>query len=86
VPVRTTGRILTGRHHHPRRASGRRHLPVVRIEDVDLRRRPRAVREHRASGAGQDLRSTGRYAGHLIVHRPEVPGDRWATAERSTPR
>ena len=44
------------RHHHPRRAAGRRHLPADRQQDVDLRRRPRADREHRPPGAGQDPR------------------------------
>ena len=35
---------------------GRRHLPADRQQDVDLRRRPRADREHRPPGAGQDPR------------------------------
>ena len=35
----------------PRR---RRQLPALRHQDVDLRRRPRAGREHRPPGAGQD--------------------------------
>ena len=49
--------------------AGRRHLPAVRQQDVDLRRRPRADREHRPPGAGQDPRRTGRGEGHLAVHR-----------------
>ena len=40
--------------------SRRRHLPAVRPQDVDLRRRPRTDREHRPPGAGQDSRRPGR--------------------------
>ncbi len=55
--------------------AARRHVPAVRQQDVDLRRRPRAVREHRPPGAGQDPRRAARREGHLAVHRAEVPGD-----------
>ena len=54
--------------------AGRRHLPADRQQDVDLRRRPRADREHRPPGAGQDPRRSARREGHLAVHRAEVPG------------
>src|SRR5215207_1563177 len=47
------------------RAPGRRHLPADRQQDVDLRRGPRADREHRPPGAGQDPRRTARREGHL---------------------
>ncbi len=72
-PVRAAGRVVAGRHRHPRRAAGRRHLPVVRLEDVDIGRRARDVGEHRASGARQDSRRTARHQGHLAVRRAEVP-------------
>ena len=52
----------------------RRHLPADRQQDVDLRRRPRAEREHRPPGAGQDPRRPAGREGHLAVHRPQVPG------------
>ena len=86
APLRAAGRLLAGRHHHPRRAAGRRHLPADRQQDVDLGRRPRADREHRPPGAGQDPRRTGRREGHLAVRRPEVPGERRRLAGRAQRR
>ena len=71
--VRAAGRLLARRHHHQGRAPGRRQLPAHRQQDVDLRRRPRAHREHRAPGAGQGPRRPGRREGHLAVRRPQVP-------------
>ena len=57
VPVRAAGRLVAVGHHHARR-TGRRFavrpaLPRHRQQDVDLGRRPRALREHRAPGPGQ---------------------------------
>ena len=49
-------------------------LPPVRQQDVDLRRRPRAEREHRPPGAGPDPRRARRGQGHLAVHRAEGAG------------
>src|SRR5215210_7850763 len=49
-------------------------LPADRQQDVDLRRRPRADREHRPPRSGQDPRRPARGEGHLAVRRPEVPG------------
>ena len=63
---------------------GRRHLPAVRHQDVDLRRRPRAVREHRPPGAGQDPRRAGRGEGHLAVRRAEVPRTTTVAASATT--
>ena len=79
-PVRAAGRLVAGRHHHPGRAPGRRHLPADRQQDVDLRRRPRADREHRAPGAGQDPRRTARGEGHLAVPRA---ASSWSSADGS---
>ncbi|GAA4332188.1 hypothetical protein GCM10023162_36900 [Klenkia terrae] len=51
---------------------------------ADLRRGPRAQREHRPPGAGQGPGRTGRGEGHLAVRRPEVParGGRPGRAQR----
>ena len=84
--VGAAGRLVARRHHHPGRAPGRRHLPADRQQDVDLRRRPRADREHRPPGAGQDPRRSARREGHLAVRRPQVPGERRRLAGRAQRR
>ena len=83
VPVRAAGRLVAGRRHDARRAAGRRHLPAVRQQDVDLGRRARAVREHRPPRARQDPRRTGRGEGHLAVHRAQGASSRPASATTS---
>ena len=57
--VGVPGRLQPGRHHDPGRAAGGRHLPPVRPQDVDLRRRPRSQREHRAPGPRPHHRGAG---------------------------
>ncbi len=59
---------------------------LIGQQDVDLRRRPRAQREHRAPGAGQDPGRPARRQGHLAVHRPEVPLDDDGNAGRAQRR
>ncbi len=85
VPLRAAGRLVAGRHHHPRRAAGRRHLPAHRHQDVDLRRRARADREHRPPGARQDPRRPARGEGHLAVRRARATSTT-APAQRRRPR
>ena len=55
-------------------------LPAQGQQDVDLGRRARAHREHRAPGAGEDPRPDGScspgHPGHLAVHRAEEAGRR----------
>ncbi len=75
------GGLVAGRHPHPRRTAGRRHLSAVRLQDVDLRRRTRTHREHRQPGAGQDPRWAAGHQGHLAVHRAQVP-ERTARTQR----
>ena len=79
--LRAAGRLQPGRHHDPRRAAGRRHLPAVRPQDVDLRRRPRDGREHRPPGAGAHPGRARRHQGHLAVPGAQAPGR--ATTARS---
>ncbi len=76
VPLRAAGRVVAGRRHHDRAPAGRRHLPAHRQQDVDLRRRPRAQREHRPPGAGPHRRRARRRQGDLAVPGPEAPGRR----------
>ena len=66
------GGLVARRHPHPCRTTGRRHLPAVRVQDVDLRRGTRTDREHRQPGARQDPGRAARHEGHLAVHRAEV--------------
>ena len=58
--LRAAGRVVPGRHHDARRTPGRRQLPADRHQDVDLRGRPRAGREHRPPRARQDSRARPR--------------------------
>ena len=75
VPVRAAGRLVAGRHHAPRaEPADDGTYRVTGDEDVDLRRRPRTHREHRAPRAGQNPRRAAGGQGHLAVHRAEVPG------------
>ncbi len=77
-PVRDAGGVIAGRHPDPGRTAGGRQLPPVRFEDVDLRGRTRAHRQHRQPGAGQDSRWACRYQGNLAVHRAQIPcQQRW---------
>ena len=71
--VRAARRLEPRRRRHPRGARRRRHLPDLRQQDVDLRRRPRDGRQHRPPGAGQAARRACRLARHLAVHRAEAP-------------
>ncbi len=48
--------LLARRRDDPRRAAARRLLPAVRQQDVDQRRRARAVGEHRPPRAGEGAR------------------------------
>ena len=72
-PLRAARRLEPGRRRHPRGARRRRHLPDLRQQDVDLRRRPRDGRQHRPPGAGQAARRARRVARHLALHRAEAP-------------
>ena len=67
-----------GARRHPdlRGAAGRRHLPRVRPEDVHLRRRPDAHREHRAHGAGAHQ---GRAGGGARASRCSSCRNSWST-------
>ena len=80
------GGLVAGRHPHPCRTAGRRHVSAVRIEDVDLRRRTRAHRQHRQPRARQDSRRSGRHQGHLAVHRAQVPRRRRRRRRRTQRR
>ena len=87
VPVRAAGRLVARRHRDPRRAAGRRQLPALRHQDVDLRRRPRAGREHRAPRAGQDPgRPAGRASGISLFIVPKFLSRRRRSANATTSR
>ncbi len=98
VPERAAGRLQPERRRHPRRARRRRlrgrpagpALPAARQQDVDLGRRARAHREHRAPGAGEDRRRRGphraRHQGHLAVHRAQAAGRCRRPADRRAQR
>jgi hypothetical protein len=53
---------------------------------VDLRRRARADREHRAPGAGQDPRRPSGPEGHFAVHRAQGAGRLGRLARRAQRR
>ena len=82
----TAGRVVARRHPHPRRTAGRRHLPAVRFQDVDLGRRTRAHRQHRQPRTGQDPRRTAGHQGHLAVHRAQIPCRRRRLGRRAQRR
>ena len=98
VPERAAGRLVIERRGHARRARRRGFrsrpagpaLPPARQQDVDLGRRARTHREHRAPGAGEDRRCRRPYRaghqGHLAVHRAQADGRRRRQADRRAQR
>ena len=87
VPVRAAGGLVARRHHHPRRAADDGTYRLDRHQDVDLRRRPRAGREHRAPGAREDPGRPAGGQGHLAVPRAQVlVGRRQRRAQRRRAR
>src|SRR5579885_3631467 len=82
VLVRAASRVFAGRRQDARDAAGRRPFFDGRRQDVDLRRRARADREHRPSGAGAHRRRAGRRPRLVAVHRAALPGERGRHAGR----
>ena len=82
-PVRARGRFGRGGAAHQGRTQRRRHLVDHRQQDLHLVGRPRHGRQRRPPRAGPHARRPSRDQGHLVLHRPQVHGERRRHAGRA---